>query len=67
MEAPGTTKNQKVDEVHQLIQTLGKRKEEKKGDGEAEWKERRNDTVDFTIWWLISGGLGDEGGNKGGT
>lgn len=29
MEAPGTIKNQKVDEVHQLIQTLGKRKEEK--------------------------------------
>lgn len=68
MEAPGTVKNQKVDEVHELIQTLVKGKDKLKWDGEAEWRERRNDsTVDFTVWWLIRGGVGDKGGNKGGT
>lgn len=52
----------------QLIQTRGKEKEEKKRDGEAEWRERKGDgSVDFTIWWPIWGWLGDEEGNEGGT
>lgn len=67
MEAPGTIKKSKGWWGSSTHPNSRKKKGGKKWDGEAEWRERRNDTLDFTIWWLISGGLGDEGGNKGGT
>ena len=50
MKAYQTTKKCKKLEVHQLIRALGKREEKRRGEGEAEQRERRNDsTVDFTV------------------